>query len=129
MKSKSVILAGMMGGLALVGMPETAAAQPAHCPPGHQMKGMCSSGSGSARFHNRDNVGARDAYEQGYRDALDDLRVGDRLSRDQYRLLDRSLYRDRYGRPLDDRYYYADVNGEQLLIEAATGAIVDFLLR
>lgn len=124
MKNMSIIMAGLAAGLAFASTPQTAAAQPAHCPPGHAMKGWCDTGDGSARFRDRN-----DAYEEGYRDALDDLRVGTRLPRDRYRILSRDSYYDRYGRRLDDRYYYAEADGERLLIEAATGAIVDMLLR
>ena len=123
MKGTTFIMAGMVAGFAFAAMPQAAEAQPDHCPPGHAMKGWCSTGSGSARFRERD------AYEEGYRDALEDLRVGNVLSRDRYRVLDRDLYYDRYGRRLDDRYYYAEADGERFLIEAATGAIIDLLTR
>ncbi|HUF56129.1 MAG TPA: hypothetical protein VMM55_06160 [Thermohalobaculum sp.] len=138
MKSRKMLVASLIAGISFILMPEAASAEPKHCPPGHAMKGECRLGSGSAKFRgDRDDHrgslrlqdGLDDAYDEGYRDALDDLRVGQRLPRDRYRILDRSLYQDRYGRSLDDGYYYAEANGEQLLIEAATGAIVDLLLR
>ena len=139
MKARSMILSGIVASFALTSIPQPAEAQPG-CPPGLKMQGRC-----AEHFSKKSRDGYRgdyrdslrfqdeldDAYDEGYRDALEDagLRVGDRLSRDRYRILDRDLYRDRYGRRLDDRYYYAEANGERLLIEAATGAIVDLLLR
>lgn len=134
MKSTSIIMAGLVAGFAFTSAPEVAKAEPPGCPPGLAKQGRC-----GEHFSRHDRAGSRDglrrqnnlgdAYEEGYRDALDDLRIGTRLPRDRYRVLDRDLYYDRYGRRLDDRYYYAEADGERLLIEAATGAIVDLLLR
>lgn len=140
MKISSLVLAGLAAGLATVSMPETASADPPFCPPGHAMQGRCLPGQGSQFFgrgFDRDfdrRSGLRlerevdRVFEEGFR-AGQDLSIGDRLSRDRFRVLDRDLYHDRYGRPLDDRYYYAEADGRRLLIEAATGAIVDMLLR
>ena len=107
MKSSSFVLAGVAAGLAITSMPQAVSADPPHCPPGLYKQGKCE------QFPH---------FDGGFR-------IGDRLSRDRYRILDRDLYYDRYGRRLDDRYYYAEANGERLLIEAATGAIIDLLLR
>lgn len=144
MKSRSMVLASVIAGVAFVSMPDPAVAQPKGCPPGLKMQGRCGEvfdrnvNRGGDRAHRRDRDrerldlrGLDRAYEEGYRDALEDsgFRVGDVLARDRYRVLDRGHYYDRYGRRLDDGYYYAEADGERLLIEAATGAIIDLLTR
>ena len=131
MKSRSFVIAGLAAGLAMVSMPETVSADPPNCPPGLAKKDRCGQFPHYDRSFDRDRDfedALDDAYEEGFRDGRD-FRIGDRLSRDRYRILDRDTYYDRYGRRLDDRYYYAEADGERLLIEAATGAIVDLLLR
>ena len=130
-------MAALVAGVSFASVPEAADAGPADCPPGLQKQGRCvehmsrqlNKADGGYRDGLRYSDDLDDAYDEGYRDALEDLRVGDRLSRDRYRVLDRDLYRDSYGRPLDDGYYDAEAKGERFLIEAATGAIVDMLLR
>lgn len=145
MKARTGIFASAAAAALLVAAPQSAPAEPKHCPPGHAMKGECRLGSGSAKFDRRDRERDRDydyrtrldyedalddAYEEGFRDGREaSFRVGDRLSRDRYRILDRDIYYDRYGRRLDDRYYYAEADGQRLLIEATTGAILDLLAR
>lgn len=147
MKTRTGLLASVVAGLAFVSAPNLASAEPKHCPPGHAMKGDCRLGSGSAKFDNRGKDRDRDrdfdrrsrlniednlddAYEEGFRDGRRaSFEIGQRIDRDRYRVLDRDGYYDRYGRQLDDRYYYAEADGERLLIEAATGAILDILSR
>ncbi len=146
MKSRSMVLASVIAGVAFVSMPDPAVAQPKGCPPGLQKQGRCGEHysrqmNKGDRVHRRDDGrvyrenlnfrGLDKAYEDGYRDALEDAgyRVGDVLARDRYNVLDRGLYHDRYGRRLDDGYHYAEADGERFLIEAATGAIIDLLTR
>lgn len=155
MRQRIGLVASVIAGLAFVSAPEFAAADPSHCPPGQAMKGKCRLGEGSAKFqkdrdyrrYDRRDYDRRDydddyrtrleiedalddAYEEGFRDGRRaEYEIGQRLDRDLYRVLDRDLYYDRYGRRLDDRYYYAEADGERLLVEAATGMIIDILTR
>ena len=149
MKGTRLVLASVIAGVAFISMPEPAGAQPKGCPPGLKKQGRCGEflsrkldKRGDDRVYRRrdDDRGYREsldlrgldrAYEDGYRDGLEDgrYRIGDVLARDRYSVLDRDLYYDRYGRRLDDGYYYAEADGERLLIEAATGAIIDLLAR
>lgn len=146
------VVACALGALVFVGMPDLASAGQQGCPPGLAKKGWCEkyphySGShwtrrddadGNYRYR-RDDDRERallrqdrldDIYEEGYRDGRRDaLRIGERLNSDRYRVLDRSLYYDRYGRRLDDGYYYAEADGQRLLVDIATGAIIDLLSR
>ena len=124
MKTMNIVMAGLVAGFGFgfASAPGPADAGPKDCPPGLDKQGRCVE-------HLSRQLNKGGGYQEGYRDALEDLRVGTRLSRDRYRVLDRDLYYDRYGRRLDDRYYYAEADGERFLIEAATGAIVDMLLR
>ena len=135
MKASTAILAGALAGFAFTSAPDPAAADPKHCPPGHAMKGECKMGRGFDRDDYRDRRGVEEeldrAYREGYREGRRDAAfdIGEQLARDRYRVLDRDLYYDRYGQRLDDRYYYAEADGRRLLIEAATGMIVDLLTR
>ena len=138
MKPTKAILAGAVAAFAFAfaSAPEIAAADPPRgCPPGLEKQGRCEQYPGYRGFdRDRDVRIDREldrAYEQGYREGRRDaeLRVGQRLPRDAYRVLDRDLYYDQYGRPLDDRYLYAESMGERLLIDTITGAIVNMLSR
>ena len=137
MRPSSAILASVLAAFAFTSAPQIAAADPpGGCPPGLAKKGRCEQFPGYDRDDDyRDRRRVEDeldrAYEEGYREGRRDavFDIGDRLDRDRYRILDRSLYRDRYGRPLDDRYHYAEADGRRLLIEAATGMIVNMLTR
>lgn len=99
-----------------------AMADPPHCPPGHAKKGWCYAGN-DYRANDR-------AYEQGYRDGHRDAewRLG-------YRLPDHVRYDvirdyDRYGLYEPPRgYYYARVDNDYLLIEAATQLVIEALRR
>lgn len=119
---------------ALLLSPLSAAAEPKHCPPGHAKKGWCEPGVRYDRDRRRDDDfrsrleiedALDEAYEEGFRDGQ--ALIGRRLDRSRYRVLDRDLYHDRYGRRLDDDIYYAEADGRRLLIEAATGLILDVL--
>lgn len=144
MISKSAIIASVVAGLAFVSAPDFAFAEPKHCPPGHAMKGWCKQGQGAFHFRDRDRDYDRDsrsrlgfqddlddAYDEGFRDGLREGRyqVGQRLPGGLYDILPPERYYQDYGRRLDDRYYYADIDGERYLIEAVTGEIVRALLR
>lgn len=99
-----------------------AMADPPHCPPGHAKKGQCYAGN-DYRANDR-------AYEQGYRDGQRDAewRLG-------YRLPDHVRYDvirdyDRYGFYEPPRgHYYARVDDDYLLVEAATQLVIDVLRR
>lgn len=141
MNAGKALIASALAAFSLAAIPNLAAADGA-CPPGLHKKGWCdkfphNGSSHQTRRHDADGDRSferedklDDAYEEGYRDGRTDaLRVGARLNRDRYRILDRDLYYDRYGRPLNDSYYYAEADGRQLLIESATGVILDILSR
>lgn len=103
------------------------AAGPKHCPPGHEMKGWCSSSNGyykSPDYRDRDRDRLRRAYEQGYRDGQRNAwAVGEPFPRDRYEYRVLSDY-DTYGlRRPPEGYYYAEVDGDILLIQAATSII------
>lgn len=140
-RSSAAILAATVA-FGLTGLDTTADAGPKHCPPGHAKKGWCEPGVRYDRDRRRDRDfdefrtrrdvqdALDDAYDAGYREGRrDGFRVGQHLDRPRYRVLDRDLYLDRYGRRLDDGYYYAEADGRQLLIDAATGVILDILSR
>lgn len=151
MTSKLAIIASIVTGLAFVSAPDFAAADPKHCPPGLAKQDRCHGNFrankhkndrdyGHVRDYDRDRDRDRrrdfeddldDVYEEGFRAGLreGEYRIGQRLPRDRYDILPRDLYYDQYGRPLNDGYYYADVDGQRFLIEQATGAIVEMLLR
>ncbi len=118
------LAAALLGGvLAISG---AALSGPKHCPPGHAKKGWCTPGTRVAppyRERPRD-----DAYERGYQDGLlEGWRRGDMIPRRRYRIIDNY---DDYGwrRPEPDQYYVV-VDGKYYLIKAATGVILDLLLR
>lgn len=113
---------------------------PKGCPPGLAKKGWCSDRH-DARDWRRDDdrdddwsrrdrlEDARErAYEEGYRDAMEDAwRVGDRLPRDRYRAVP-DYYEYGWPDPRDGRsYVYAD--DRYYLIEQATGLVLDVLTR
>lgn len=112
-------------------IPAAAAADPRHCPPGHAKQGRCFDD-----FRERDRIffdgryydDLEDAYEAGYRDGSRDAywRAGQRLPGDVDVIVIRDY--DRYGlQPPRPGYYYGQVNGELLLIEAATRMIAQAL--
>lgn len=127
---RSIALTTLAAGL-LVATP--ASADPRHCPPGHEKKGWCSNDYGyytsdDARLRDRDRL--RDAYERGYRDGARDASwsVGQRVDSDRY---DYRVLQDygNYGlRRPPEGYYYAEIDGDILLVQAATqiiGALVN----
>ncbi len=119
MKQISVILAAMAVGASAFA---PAFADPPHCPPGHAKKGEC-----GWRDNDRDE---RRAYEQGYRDAQRDAwRRGDYLRGDDVRyVVIRQNDYDRYDLPPPPRgQYYAEVDGQILLVQAATQLILQAL--
>ncbi|WP_022697638.1 RcnB family protein [Euryhalocaulis caribicus] len=116
------------GAGALLAAPAAAFADPSHCPPGHAKKGWCDR---DARYdrdrydrYDRDDYHEeRRAYEKGFRDGI---REGQYLRDD----VDYRVIRDyqRYGyAPPPRGHYYAQVDGEVLLVQAATQLIVQAL--
>lgn len=109
---------------------------PKHCPPGwiKKNKGGCGTEQiardwrGDRDHRDRLEEARERAYEEGYRDAMDDAwQIGDRLPRERYRVVPDFT---QFGWPdplagrsyvyVDDRYY---------LIEQATGLVLDILTR
>ena len=118
MMIRTIALSTLAAGLLAAG---PAAADPRHCPPGHEKKGWCSSDygyyrDGDARARDRDRL--REAYEAGYRDGQRDAwSLGRRLDGDYRVLRDYGTYGLRQP---PQGYYYAEIDGDVLLIEAAT---------
>lgn len=118
MKQTPIILAAIALGVSSF---SPAFADPPHCPPGHAKKGEC--GWRSDRAEQR-------AYEQGYRDAQRDAwRRGDYLRGDDVRyVVIREQDYDRYRlAPPPRGHYYAEVDGQVLLVQAATQLILQVL--
>ena len=114
-----MILTALVSGALIVGSAGSAFADPPHCPPGHAKKGEC------GRLSN--DRGERRAYEQGYRDAQRDAwRRGDYLRGDDVRyVVIREADYDRYDlRPPPRGHYYAEIDGQVLLVQAATQLIL-----
>lgn len=146
MKSLLVVV----GAGALTAAPLAAFADPAHCPPGHAKKGWCSDHDDDHRYRgdwddddwddddwddddddewdDDDNdrrafYQQRRAYEEGFRDGV---RKGRYLREDaDYRVI-RDYQRYGYAPP-PRGHYYAQVDGEVLLVQAATQLIVQAL--
>lgn len=105
-----------------------AMAKPDHCPPGHAKKGWCSPyvdrwDDRRDRWDDRreEERAYRDGYEDGRRDAI---RYNGRDYYD-YRIIDDY---DRYGlnRP-PNGYYYAEVDGDILMVQLATQLVTQLL--
>lgn len=99
-----------------------AQADPPHCPPGHAKKGWC-----DAR-QDRDWRDERRAYEDGYRDGQRQARweLNRRLPRDVDYIVVRDYDRYDLGPP-PRGHYYAEVDGDILLIQAATQLVLQAL--
>jgi Ni/Co efflux regulator RcnB len=128
-----------LAGCAVVLASSPAIADPKHCPPGLAMQGRCGDDFRD-RDRDRDRDGdwyegrdyrdrdrLDDAYEQGYRQgARDAWRAGQRLPDDIDVMVIRNY--DQYGlRPPQPGYYYGQVDGEVLLIQAASRMIAQAL--
>jgi Ni/Co efflux regulator RcnB len=144
MRKAGVLAAAMLGATLFAAGPVLA--DPPHCPPGHAKKGWCGDHRGWDRDRDWDDRWERDsrwerenrrernerirdrAYEQGYRDAMEDAwRVGQRIPSDRYRVVP-DYYNYGWPDPRDGRsYVYAD--DRYYLIEQATGLILDILAR
>lgn len=116
----SVLSLGMIGGMS------AAYADPPHCPPGHAKKGWCDT---ERNYDRRDDWRAaqeqREAYREGYEEGRRDaIRYGDRYYTDYRRITDY----DRYGLSAPPSgHYYAQVDGDMVLVAAATQLITQFL--
>jgi len=109
----------ILAGVLVFGGAGAAFADPPHCPPGHAKKGEC-----GWRDNSRDE---RRAYEQGYRDAQRDAwRRGEYLRGDDVRyVVIRETDYGRYNLHAPPRgQYYAQVDGQILLVQAATQLIL-----
>ena len=129
MKLGGIVAATVLGASLLAAGP--AFSDPKHCPPGHAKKNWCRPGADfrgpSARDHDDDWERER-AYEEGYRDGQRDAwRIGDRMSRDRYRVVP-DYYEYGWPAPRDGRAYVR-ADDRYYLIELATGAILDILTR
>jgi len=131
---KPIILAAVAGcAAALTTSP--AMADPKGCPPGLAMQGRCGDDFRDrdrdddwfegGDYRDRDRLD--DAYEDGYRQgARDAWRAGQRLPDDVEVIVIRNY--DQYGlRQPQPGYYYGQVNGEVLLIQAASRMIAQAL--
>ncbi|WP_300378156.1 RcnB family protein [Henriciella sp.] len=105
-------------------------ADPPHCPPGHAKKGWCGNGwkaDGYDRWRDRDRDrrDERRAYEEGYEDGQRDaIRYNGRYYED-YRVI-RDY--DRYGlQPPPRGQYYAEVDGQVMMVELATQLVTQLL--
>ncbi|WP_018149225.1 RcnB family protein [Henriciella marina] len=106
-------------------------ADPPHCPPGHAKKGLCSPAGDRGHYRDRDRDrwddrrdeqrAYNDGYEDGQRDAI---RYNGRTYRD-YRVI-RDY--DRYGLSAPrDGYYYAEVDGDVVMVQLATQLVTQLL--
>ena len=130
---KPIVYVAIAAFAAAAVLPSAANADPRHCPPGLAMQGRCGDdfrdrdrNRFDSRAFDRDRI--EDAYEAGYRDGARDAywRAGQRLPDDIDVVVIRDY--DRYGlRPPQQGYYYGEVDGEVLLIQAATRMIAQAL--
>ena len=110
-------------------------ADPKHCPPGHAKKGWCS--PHHDRYDKRDRHDRYDRYEDrrdearayrdGYREGRRDaIRYNGRTYTD-YRVIDDY---GRYGlnRP-PNGYYYAEVDGDIMMVQLATQLVTQLFSR
>ena len=77
----------------------------------------------------KDGRGEEKAYREGFRDGQRHaIERGQRLSGENYRVLDPDNFVNHYGRELGNDYRYVEtVDGTRLLIEVATGIIAEIL--
>ncbi len=116
---------GTIAAALALGAAMPASAKPPHCPPGHEKKGWCGD-----RHHDRhdswdDRRDEARAYEEGYREGQRDaIRYNGRTYSD-YRVIEDY---DRYGldRP-PNGYYYADVDGDVMMVQVATQLVTQLL--
>lgn len=108
----------------------TAMAQPKHCPPGHAKKGWCSPAYDRGdyhRYHDRwdDRRDEARAYREGYREGRRDAIRYNGQYYDDYRVI------DDYGRydlaPPPNGYYYAEVDGDIMMVQLATQLVTELL--
>ena len=121
MSKLSALVASSVFAFSLVAGTSAAHADPKHCPPGHEKKGWCSNNDG--RYGDRRDE--QRAYNEGYRDGKRDaIRYGDRTYTDYEVIRDYS----RYGlTPPPDGQYYANLDGDVVLVMAATQLIQSFV--
>lgn len=102
-------------------------ADPSHCPPGHAKKGWCSPDRADYRDRDRfdDRRDEQRAYREGYEDGQRDaIRYNGRIY-DDYRVI-RDY--DRYGLSAPrDGYYYAEVDGDIVMVQLATQLVTQLL--
>ena len=110
-----------------VGAP--AFADPPHCPPGHAKKGWC--GTSYDRWDRRDHDRWDDrrdeerAYRQGYEEGRRDaIRYNGRTYTD-YRVIDDYARYDLA--PPPQGYYYAERNGDIMMVQLATQLVTQLL--
>ena len=98
-------------------------ADPKHCPPGHAKKGWCSPDRHHDRYEDRRDE-AR-AYREGYREGRRDaIRYNGRTYTD-YRVIDDY---GRYGlNQPPNGYYYAEVDGDIMMVQLATQLVTQLL--
>ena len=99
-------------------------ADPKHCPPGHAKKGWCSNYD-RGHDHWDDRRDEARAYEEGYREGRRDaIRYNGRYYED-YRVI------EDYGRynlsAPPNGYYYAEVDGDILMVQLATQVVTQLL--
>lgn len=101
-------------------------ADPPHCPPGHAKKGLCTPAGDRDHYRHRDDRrdeqrAYNEGYEAGQRDAI---RYNGRSYSD-YRVI-RDY--DRYGLSAPrDGYYYAEVDGDVVMVQLATQLVTQLL--
>lgn len=101
-------------------------ADPPHCPPGHAKKGWCGPGWKARGYDDwRDRRDEQRAYDEGYEDGQRDaIRYNGRYY-DDYRVI-RDY--DRYGlNPPPNGYYYAEVDGDVMMVQLATQLVTELL--
>ncbi|WP_182482226.1 RcnB family protein [Henriciella barbarensis] len=102
-------------------------ADPQHCPPGHAKKGWCTPGGDRSDYRDRydDRRDEQRAYNEGYEDGQRDaIRYNGRTYND-YRVI-RDY--DRYGLNAPrDGYYYAEVDGDIVMVQLATQLVTQLL--
>jgi Ni/Co efflux regulator RcnB len=122
---KTALAAGL---IAVFAAPAALADPPGRCPDGYWDRGKCDWRTYERdREHRQDDRREDRAYEQGYRDAQRDAwRKGDHLRGDdvRYVVIDERDY-GRYNlSPPPRGQYYAEVDGQVLLVQTATQLIL-----
>ena len=102
-------------------------ADPSHCPPGHAKKGWGSPDRADYRDRDRfdDRRDEQRAYREGYEDGQRDAIRYNGRTYDDYRVI-RDY--DRYGLSAPrDGYYYAEVDGDIVMVQLATQLVTQLL--